>query len=147
MLNALIDRFQAKLPPNRLVALLTPLVFVPASAALSAWIGAHFPGLNLSEGAIIGFGTAAALAALTTAYRWMDGWQKDESRQSATAHEAELAKLEAETAKILTLIDEGHVPQNLLSAIEDRIGEPVTKTLPSEESSSSSVRISPKAGS
>lgn len=77
-LHACIDKLQATFPPNRIVVLLTPLVFVPAAGAVSAWVAEHFPGISLSEEAVIGFAVAGALSALTAAYKWLDGWQQHE---------------------------------------------------------------------
>lgn len=78
LLNRLIDRLQATFPPNRIVVLLTPIVFVPASAWAAAWIAEHFPGVNLPAGVIAGFAGAAAVSALTLGYKWLDGWQAHE---------------------------------------------------------------------
>ncbi len=79
LLNRGINYLQAKFPPNRIVALLTPIVFVPASAWASAWLGKNLPGVQFAPEVITGFGVAGALAALTTAYKWLDGWQADEA--------------------------------------------------------------------
>jgi hypothetical protein len=75
LLNALIDKFQATFPPNRIVILLTPYVFVPTSAGIAGWITVHFPGLDVPQGAVLGVMGAAALAALTLWYKWLDHWQ------------------------------------------------------------------------
>lgn len=80
MLNRLIDFLQEKFPPNRVVILLTPLVFAPASGWVAAYVAEHFPGLSLDEAAVTGVFIAGALSAVTLAYKWVDGWQKAESR-------------------------------------------------------------------
>jgi hypothetical protein len=80
LLNRGIDYLQEKFPPNRVVVLLTPLVFVPVSAVVSAWVAKHFPGVNLSPVVIGGAAAAGALSALATAYKWIDGWQKHEGQ-------------------------------------------------------------------
>lgn len=77
ILNKRIDYLQRKFPPNRVVVLLTPLLFVPISAGASAWIAKHFPGVNLSPTVVAGAAGAGALSALATAYKWIDGWQKE----------------------------------------------------------------------
>lgn len=87
MLNSFIDRFQAKFPPNRLVALamalLLPTVIAPGAAYVAAWVPAHFPGLpafsaaQLTAFALAGASTAL-LAGVTAGYKYIDGWQKDE---------------------------------------------------------------------
>jgi len=77
----LIDKAQATFPPNRIVALLTPTVFVPVSGFLAAWVAKHFPGLpQFSSAQITGFMLVGGLAALTAGYKWLDGWQKAEER-------------------------------------------------------------------
>jgi hypothetical protein len=78
LLNRLLDRLQATFPPNRIVVLLTPIIFVPAAGWAAAWLAKHVPGLNVSPGEIAAFVGAAALAALTLAYKWLDGWQHHE---------------------------------------------------------------------
>lgn len=77
-LHRAIDYLQETFPPNRVVVLLTPLVFVPLAGTVSAWIAENFPGLQLSEEAVVGFAAAGALSALAAAYKWIDGWQKHE---------------------------------------------------------------------
>lgn len=101
-LSALIDRFQAKFPPNRLTALamgaLIPLVITPAAAFLAVWIPAHFPGLptftaaQLTAYGILG-GSAALLGGITAGYKFIDGCQKDEKNQLELALEE--ARLES----------------------------------------------------
>lgn len=77
LLRRPIDYLQAKFPPNRIVLLLTPVV-APAAGAVSAWIAQQIPGVELSEGAIIGFAAVGALAVLRGAYKWIDRWQEEE---------------------------------------------------------------------
>jgi hypothetical protein len=92
MLNALLDKLQATFPPNRIVVLLTPLLFIPGSAAVTAWVAIHFPGLAIPEGLIVGLSGAAALGALTLAYKWLDQWQKGEPISIHPDIEAALAE-------------------------------------------------------
>jgi hypothetical protein len=78
-LHRTIDYLQMKFPPNRIAVLLTPLVFVPVAGAVSAWLAENFPGVTFSSDVVVGFAAAGALSALTTAYKWIDGWQSDEA--------------------------------------------------------------------
>lgn len=80
LLSRLIDYAQAKLPPNRIVVLLTPLIFVPAAGFVSAWVAKNIPGVTLDPALVAGAFVAGGAAALTTAYRWLDGWQQREAR-------------------------------------------------------------------
>lgn len=81
-LSILIDKVQAAFPVNRVVVLLTPLVFVPASAWVSAYVAEHFPGLpQFSSGQVTAVAVSGAVIAGTAAYKWIDGWQKHEARQ------------------------------------------------------------------
>lgn len=74
---------QKQFPVNRVVVLLTPLVFVPVAGFVTAWVAQHFPGLpQFDAGQVTGFFVAGATAALTAAYRWLKGWE---------AHEAQIA--------------------------------------------------------
>jgi hypothetical protein len=90
LLNILIDKLQAAFPPNRIVVILTPLVFMPLAGSITAWAAVHFPGLKLSEGLVIGLGGAAALGALTLAYKWLDQWQHHENIYVQTDLETQL---------------------------------------------------------
>lgn len=84
LLMTAIDKIQATFPVNRIVTLLTPLAFVPASAWISGYVAEHFPGLPpLSSGSVTGIMVAGALAALTAAYKWIDGWQRHEEQRQA----------------------------------------------------------------
>ena len=78
LLNRIIDKLQETFPPNRIAVLLTPLVFIPIAGSVTAWLATHFPGLDLSEGAVIGLAGAAALSAFTLGYKWLDQWQRGE---------------------------------------------------------------------
>lgn len=76
-----IDSVQAKWPPNRVVVLLTPLVFLPLSVWIPGWAATHFPGLPpLTSGEVLAVELSGALAALVLAYKFIDGWQKHEER-------------------------------------------------------------------
>lgn len=96
LLHRAIDYLQVKFPPNRIVVLLTPLVFVPVAGAVSAWLAKNFPGVTFSSDVVTGFAAAGALAALTAAYKWLDGWQADEAAFNQRHNERERIKAEAE---------------------------------------------------
>ena len=80
--------------PNRVVAVLTPLVFAPLAGAVSAWLAEHFPGFNVDSDQLQAIFIAGALIALAPAAQWLHGWQKYEARQAESAK----ASLEAEPA-------------------------------------------------
>ena len=68
--------------PNRVVALLTPLVFAPLAGAIAAWLAEHAPGVNVDPGDLQQIFIAGALIALAPAAQWLHGWQKYEARQA-----------------------------------------------------------------
>jgi hypothetical protein len=70
--------------PNRIVAILTPIVFAPAAGAVSAWVAKHAPGVELSSQELTNIFIAGALVALAPAAQWLHGWQKYEQRQADT---------------------------------------------------------------
>ena len=71
--------------PNRVVAVVTPLVFAPLAGALSAWLAEHFPGFNVPQDQLEKVFIAGALIALAPAAQWLHGWQKYEARQADSA--------------------------------------------------------------
>lgn len=80
-LNALIDYLQEKFPPNRVVVLLTPIIFVPVSAWAVGYAAKHFPGLpHFDTTQITVLMAAGALSALKLADKFIDGWQNHEAR-------------------------------------------------------------------
>lgn len=101
--NKAIDKAQATWPPNRIVVLLTPTVFVPVSAWLSGWAAANLPGIPpLSSGWIAGVMGIGALAALKLADKFIDGWQKHEARtapKQATVNKTVTVNVEPTLAK------------------------------------------------
>lgn len=99
LFNRAIDYLQLKFPPNRVVVLLTPLLFVPVAAGVSAWLAKNFPGVTFSSDVVTGFAAAGALSALTTAYKWIDGWQAAEAATDALFNAKRIieAKGEAES--------------------------------------------------
>lgn len=79
LIGSVINGLQAKFPPNRIVALLTPVVFVPVAAFVAAWVPKHFPGApTFSADQLLASATTGAVSALAIAYKWIDGWQKHE---------------------------------------------------------------------
>jgi hypothetical protein len=78
--------------PNRVVAVLTPLVFAPLAGAVTAWLAEHFPGFNVDQDQLQAIFIAGALIALAPAAQWLHGWQKYEERQAQSAK----ASVEAE---------------------------------------------------
>lgn len=81
--------------PNRIVALLTPLVFAPLAGAVSSWLAQHFPGVNVSESDLQSIFIGGALIALAPAVQWLHGWQKYEAREADAAHTIQLGTVAA----------------------------------------------------
>jgi uncharacterized membrane protein (DUF485 family) len=106
LFSALVDKFQATFPPNRIVVLLTPTVFLPAAAYASTWLATNAPGIALPQGAIIGFGAAAALAAITLAYKWLDHWQLGEGIDYGGDVEAALGELVADPELLRAFVEQ-----------------------------------------
>src|SRR3954469_4042202 len=65
---------------NRIVAVLTPLLFAPAAGAICAYLAEHFPGVQVDEGSLQQVFVAGAAIALVPAAQWLHGWQKHEAR-------------------------------------------------------------------
>jgi hypothetical protein len=86
--------------PNRIVALLTPLVFAPAAGAIAAWLARHFPGVKVAPGDLETIFIAGALIALAPAAQWLHGWQKYETQQAETERAVELANIAAAPAAL-----------------------------------------------
>ncbi len=78
LLNKGIDNLQATFPPNRIVVLLTPLVFAPAAGYVSALVAKQIPGAHLDPTEVTAVFLAGATGAVVKAYKWLDGWQKSE---------------------------------------------------------------------
>jgi hypothetical protein len=81
--------------PNRVVAVLTPLVFAPLAGAVAAWLAEHFPGFNVDQNALEEIFIAGALIALAPAAQWLHGWQKFEARQAELERDVALAEATA----------------------------------------------------
>jgi hypothetical protein len=81
ILNGLIDKLQETFPPNRVVALLTPLAFAPAAGYVTVQVARFLPGAFTASQLTAVF-IAGALIAFGKAYKWLDGWQKHEQAKA-----------------------------------------------------------------
>jgi hypothetical protein len=71
------------LQPNRIVALLTPLVFAPLAGVAATWAAENLPGVTVPRESIEEIFIAGALIALAPAAQWLHGWQKWEQGKQA----------------------------------------------------------------
>lgn len=92
--------------PNRIVAVLTPLVFAPAAGAIAAWAAKHAPGVSISQADLTNVFIAGALVALAPAAQWLHGWQKYEERQANAEQAVELAAASSAVALAAPAEDE-----------------------------------------
>ena len=81
--------------PNRVVAVLTPLVFAPAAGAIAAWIANNIPGAEISARNLEEVFIGGALIGLAPAAQWLHGWQKYEARKAEQENAVELANAPA----------------------------------------------------
>lgn len=79
--HGVIDQLQRSFPPNRIVVLLTPLLFAPAAGFVAALVAQWVPGIELDPLEVTLVFVAGAAAAVTKAYKWLDGWQRAEARE------------------------------------------------------------------
>jgi hypothetical protein len=84
--------------PNRIVAVLTPLVFAPAAGAIATWIANNIPGAEISARNLEGVFIGGALIGLAPAAQWLHGWQKYETRKAEQENAVELATAPAVAA-------------------------------------------------
>jgi hypothetical protein len=92
--------------PNRIVALLTPLVFAPLAGTAATLAAKYFPGTDIPASSFEEIFIAGALIALAKSAQWTQGWQKYEAREaerestaeSLDTREAAIAAREAEFA-------------------------------------------------
>jgi hypothetical protein len=109
--------------PNRIVAVLTPLVFAPLAGVIATWAAENLPGVTIPRESIEEIFIAGALIALAPAAQWLYGWQKHEQQEAeerravavaaaagaagaaAVAEEAPLEGLDDELAEIDELDD------------------------------------------
>jgi hypothetical protein len=68
---------------ERVVVVLTGLVFAPAAAAIAAWAGRHFPGVDLPTNTLVGLGISGFIGAVGLAITWLRGTQKERDNASA----------------------------------------------------------------
>ncbi len=82
LLEAVYGKVRAAWPVNRVVTLLTPLVFAPAAGYVATWVPQHVPGIAFqpSRAQLVGLFALGATRALVIAYKWLDGWQYHENR-------------------------------------------------------------------
>ncbi len=84
--------------PNRVVAVLTPVLFAPLAGAVSALAAKNFPGVDISASSLEEIFIAGALVATAKAAQWTHGWQKYEAREAERGRAAEA--LEAREAAV-----------------------------------------------
>src|SRR5919106_5142692 len=106
--------------PNRVVAVITPLVFAPLAGAVAAWLAEHFPGFNVDQNALEEIFIAGALIALAPAAQWLHGWQKFEARQAEM--ERDVAVAEAAAPAIAAAAAEAVEPEEEVFSLEE-LGE------------------------
>lgn len=85
------------MPPNRIVALFTPVVAVAAGGA-ATWL-ADNAGLHVSEGELQAVFIGGIAAVLAPAAQWLHGFQKFESRQQDLDQAAQAADAHAAAAE------------------------------------------------
>ena len=110
--------------PNRVVAVVTPLVFAPLAGAVTAWLAEHFPGINVDQDSLQQIFIAGALIALAPAAQWLHGWQKFEARQADIAKDVAVEATPTPAAFTGAASDEPAEPDDLedlddLAALED----------------------------
>ena len=81
--------------PNRIVAVMTPLVFAPLAGAVATWIADNVPGANISASSLEEVFIGGALIGLAPAAQWLHGWQKYEAREAEKESAVELANAAA----------------------------------------------------
>ena len=91
------------MPPNRIVALFTPVIALAAAGA-ATWLADNV-GLNVSSGELQAVFIAGLLAVLAPAAQWLHGFQKFEAHQETLDHEA-LAADEQAAADASAVVDE-----------------------------------------
>jgi hypothetical protein len=68
--------------PNRLVAMLTPIVFAPLAGSIAVLAARYFPGVNIDQDALQAIFIAGATIAFGKAALWLKGWQDYEKREA-----------------------------------------------------------------
>ena len=75
------------IPTNRLVAILTPLIFAPLAGWISVVAADNIPGLNIDSDQLQQVFIAGALVAFGKAALWLKGWQDFEKAQTVVPEE------------------------------------------------------------
>jgi hypothetical protein len=88
--------------PNRIVAILTPVLFAPLAGGIATWIAKNIPGAEVSQNSLEEVFIGGALIALAPAAQWLHGWQKYEARQADRETAIELANVAAPPAPTFT---------------------------------------------
>jgi hypothetical protein len=103
------------LQPNRIVALLTPLVFAPLAGVIATWAAENLPGVTVPRESIEEIFIAGALIALAPAVQWLHGWQKWEQRSqdAETAAATGFGMVVAEPSPPEDLVDEDYADLDL----------------------------------
>jgi hypothetical protein len=71
--------------PNRLVAMLTPIVFAPLAGSIAVLAARYFPGVDVDQGSLQAIFVAGATIAFGKAALWLKGWQDWEKREAEGA--------------------------------------------------------------
>jgi|tagenome__1003787_1003787.scaffolds.fasta_scaffold19286773_2 hypothetical protein len=113
------------IPTNRMVAVLTPLVFAPLAGSIAVVAAKYFPGVKIDQGSLTAIFVAGATIAFGKAAIWMKGWQSWEQKQPegevVPVAVDEVADLEPDAADVDdTGADEDFVEED---DIEDAVAE------------------------
>ena len=68
--------------PNRLVALLTPIVFAPLAGSIAVLAARYLPGVDVDQGSLQAIFITGATIAFGKAALWLKGWQDWEKQQA-----------------------------------------------------------------
>lgn len=90
------------MPPNRIVALLTPVIAVAAGGA-ATWLADNV-GIQVSQSQLQAVFVAGLLAVLAPAAQWLHGFQKYEQHQQDLDHQA--LQADADAAARASAVDE-----------------------------------------
>jgi hypothetical protein len=74
--------------PNRLVALLTPIVFAPLAGSIAVLAARYLPGVEIDQSSLQAIFIAGATIAFGKAALWLKGWQDWEKRQAEAPGDA-----------------------------------------------------------
>ena len=68
--------------PNRLVAVLTPLVFAPLAGSIAVLAARYLPGVDVDQGSLQAIFITGSTIAFGKAALWLKGWQDWEKHQA-----------------------------------------------------------------